>query len=94
MYVHRLRAGIAAMTAALAGTDAIVFSGGAGAGSARLRRQACAGLGFLGVTLDERANDAATADAVVSPSTAETAVVVVQAREDVVVAREVRRLLG
>ena len=82
------------MAAALDGADAIVFSGGAGTGSARLREETCSRLGFLGVTLDERANDQASDDAVVSGADAATAVVVVQAREDVVIAREVRRLVG
>jgi len=39
VYLHRLRALVAAMVAAMGGIDGLVFTGGAGEGSARLRRR-------------------------------------------------------
>ena len=48
VYVHRLRAGIAAMAAALGGVDAIAFTGGVGEHAAEIRDETAAGLGFLG----------------------------------------------
>ena len=53
---HRLRAGIAAMAAAMDGLDALVFTGGVGEHAPLVRAEACAGLGFLGVQADEAAN--------------------------------------
>jgi acetate kinase len=50
VYLHRLRAGIAAMAAALDGLDTLVFTGGVGEHSAEIRARTTAGLGFLGVT--------------------------------------------
>jgi acetate kinase len=44
VYVHRLRAQIAAMVAAAGGIDALVFTGGIGEHSRRVRDDACAGL--------------------------------------------------
>jgi acetate kinase len=73
--VHRLRGGIGAMAASLGGLDVLVFTGGVGENSARVRELACEGLAHLGVP--DRA-----------------AVLVVPAREDVEVARQVRELLG
>jgi acetate kinase len=49
VYVHRLRAGIGAMVASLGGLDALVFTGGVGENSARIRELACEGLAYLGV---------------------------------------------
>jgi acetate kinase len=49
VYIHRLRAGIAAMVASLGGLDALVFTGGVGERAARVRELACAGLEHLGV---------------------------------------------
>jgi acetate kinase len=49
VYIHRLRAGIGAMAASLGGLDALVFTGGVGEGSARIRELACTGLAHLGV---------------------------------------------
>jgi acetate kinase len=49
VYVHRARAGVAAMVASLGGLDALVFTGGVGERSARVRQLVCEGLGHLGV---------------------------------------------
>jgi acetate kinase len=48
VYLHRLRAAIAAMIAAIGGVDAIAFTGGVGERSEEIRSEAVAGLGFLG----------------------------------------------
>jgi acetate kinase len=58
VYTHRLRAGIAAMAAALGGLDVLVFTGGVGENSPVVRSQAAARLGFLGVRLDAGRNEA------------------------------------
>jgi acetate kinase len=94
VYLHRLRAGIAAMAAALGGLDALVFTGGVGEGAARVRAGAADGLGFLGVELDAQANATATADAEIGASGAPVRMLVVTAREDLEIARQVRALLG
>jgi len=94
VYLHRLRAGLAAMAASMGGLDGVIFTGGAGQNSARLRRDACRGLGFLGLVIDDDANERSSADRVVSPPGASGAVVVVAAREDLEIAGLVRTLLG
>jgi acetate kinase len=94
VYVHRLRAGIAAMVAALGGLDALVFTGGVGERAAEIRARAVAGLGFLGVALDEHANADATADAEIGANGAAARTIVVTAREDLEVARQVRARLA
>lgn len=95
VYVHRLRAGIAAMTAAMGGLDAIVFTGGVGERSAQVRAAAAARLGFLGVDLDGELNSAAVGpdDGRISPSGARVPALVIRAREDLEIAREVRACL-
>jgi acetate kinase len=45
VYVHRLRAGIGAMAAALHGLDALVFTGGVGENAAPIRDRAAEGFG-------------------------------------------------
>ncbi len=93
--VHRLRAGIAAMTAALGGLDVLVFTGGVGERAPRIRALAAAGLGFLGVALDSERNAAAVPppDREVGADGAPVRVVVVEAREDLEIARQVRAVL-
>ncbi len=94
VYQHRLRAGIAAMAAAMGGLDALVFTAGVGEHQPRIRQDACQGLAFLGVALDAAANLAAEDDADLSPPGARVRVLLVHAREDLEIARETRRLLA
>lgn len=94
VYVHRLRAGIAAMTAAMDGTDAVVFTGGVGEHSHEVREEAARGLGFLGVAVDPGRNRALRGDGDVSARSARVRTLVVAAREDLEIARQVRRTLG
>ena len=93
VYVHALRAGIARMAASMRGIDAVVFTGGIGERSSEIRALAAAGLGFLGIGLDEALNGQVAGDADVSAPEASVRTLVVQAREDLQMAREIRRLL-
>jgi acetate kinase len=87
VYVHRLRAGIAAMAAAMDGLDALVFTGGVGEHAPAIRARAVAGLEFIGVGLDPHRNAAVTGDGPIGDRT-----LVVTAREDLEMARQVRAL--
>jgi acetate kinase len=91
---HRARALVAAMAAALGGIDVLAFSGGVGEHQPRLRAAVVDGLGFLGLALDADRNRAARGDAVIGAPGAPAGVVVVEAREDLVIAEQVRRVLG
>jgi acetate kinase len=94
VYLHRLRGAIAAMTAALGGLDVLVFTGGVGEHSAPVRARTASGLSFLGVAINERANAAVAPDQDVSSFGAVVHTVVIEAREDLEIATEVRRLLS
>jgi acetate kinase len=94
VYVHRLVAAIAAMAAAMAGLDGLVFTGGVGENAARVRADACSALAFLGVELDPDRNADAEGDVLLSAAGTSVAVVVVHAREDLEIARQVRRALA
>jgi acetate kinase len=94
VFTYRVAGAVAAMTAALGGIDALVFTAGVGEHSADVRARVCERLGFLGVAIDVEANREATADADIAAEGSPVRVVVLHAREDVVAARAVRRLLG
>jgi acetate kinase len=94
IYVYRIQTSVAAMVAAMEGIDALVFTGGAGEASSRLRADACARLGFLGIRLDGSKNKALTGDDFASLIDIAPAVLVVEAREDIEIARHVRKLLA
>jgi acetate kinase len=94
VYLHSLRAGIAAMAAALGGLDVLVFTGGVGERSAAVRKQTVDGLGFLDLALDQELNLSARGDLAVSAAGASAATLVVAAREDLEIARQVRAVLA
>ena len=94
VYLHRLKGSIASMVAALAGFDALVFTGGVGEHSAPVRQRACAGLRFLGAELDEALNlEEADGDRELSASATRARIFVIEAREDKEIARGVRAVL-
>jgi acetate kinase len=96
VYVHRIKKYIGAYAALLGGPDAIVFTGGIGENSAKVRQLVCEGLVYMGVVLDVDQNarcDAKTGGGVVEISTsrAPTKVLVVETDEERMIAREVVR---
>jgi len=66
MFTHRVVRESGAMVACLQGLDVLAFSGGIGEHDAQLRAQVGQRLGWLGVRVDDAANQAATGDDVVA----------------------------
>lgn len=92
VYVHRLRAGIAAMAIALDGFDVLVFTGGVGENAPLLRARTAAGLGALGVGLDATRNATVDEDTDIGAAAAPVRTLVINAREDLEIAGQVRSL--
>jgi acetate kinase len=93
MFVRRAASGIGAAATALERLDGVVFTGGIGEGAAEVRSAICRRLSQLGVS-DPPEAPAEDGDAVLSDAGSKLAVLRVHAREDVVMAREVARLLA
>lgn len=93
VYTHRLVGAVAAMAAATGGLDVLAFTGGVGEHSTGVRRRAAAGLAFLGVALDPAGNDAVNGDGDIGAVGATVRTVVVEAREDLQIARATRFLM-
>jgi acetate kinase len=97
VYLHRLRAEIAAMAAALGGVDVLVFTGGVGENAPEIRSRAAAGLAFLGVAVDDSRNNLGKDDRgddwEITAAGATARTYVIAAREDEQIAREVRSVL-
>lgn len=94
VHAHRLRSAIAAMAAALGGVEVLVFTGGIGEHSIEVRGETVAGLGFLGLALDETRNASLVGDGEITAEGATARTVVVTAREELEIARQVRTTLG
>lgn len=82
---------IGSMTAVLGGLDALVFTGGIGENSPRVRRDLVESFAFAGAHLDDEANETAISDVDVARGSSVIRILVIRAREDLVILREVLR---
>jgi acetate kinase len=82
------------MAAVLGGLDALVFTGGIGEHSARVRDDLARALAYLGLRLDGDRNAAVEGDTDIAAADSAVRTLVITAREDLAVLREVTRLLG
>jgi acetate kinase len=94
VYLHRLARETAAMTAATGGLDLLVLTGGVGEHSWQVREELAGALPHLGLALDAGLNRSTTADADISAPGAAVRTVVVTAREDLEIRRQVLEVLG
>jgi acetate kinase len=92
LYCHTARKHIAAMAAAMDGIDTLVFAGGIGEHAHQVRQTICAGLTFLGISLDRRANTSSR-PIISSPSSA-VKVRIIQTDEERVMALATAKMRG
>jgi acetate kinase len=92
-FAYQIRKTIGAYAAAMAGIDALVFTGGIGENSVRLRAGVCEGLEFLGIRLDPVENASSSGDRVISYADRPVKVVVLATNEEIVVGRETYRFM-
>ena len=88
MFADRVRATIGALAVTLGGVDALIFTAGVGENSANLRAAICNGLECLGLHLDHDRNSTASPDADIASQPSPSRILVVESREDVLIARE------
>jgi len=94
VYAYRIAGAVAAMSVALGGFDALVFTAGVGEHSPAVRSAVCERLEFLGVRLDSERNAHPTADPDIAEPGSNVRVLVIAAHEELVAARAVRTLLA
>jgi acetate kinase len=88
VFCHRVRKCIGAYAAALGGLDALAFGGGVGENAPRIRARICAGFEWLGLELDDEANDRCVgSECRISGTDSSVGVDVVPVREEEAIAR-------
>ena len=92
-YEYRVAKYIGAYTAAMNGVDAIAFTAGVGENGPVTRTGVCSYLGYLGVKIDEEANQRRGADNLISTKDSKVAVCVIPTNEELAIARETLRLV-
>jgi acetate kinase len=91
LFVYRIGRELGSLAAALGGLDAIVFTAGIGEHATEIRARVCADARWLGVTLDEVANNKGGPR--ISLPASKVSVWVIPTDENLMVARHTRHLL-
>jgi len=92
LFVYRIGREIGSLTAALGGLDALVFTGGIGENSRSLRERVCADAAWLGVDLDQAANEANGPR--ITTATSRVAAWTIPTNEELMIARHTKRLIA
>jgi acetate kinase len=94
VYVHRIVQTIGAMAATLGGIDALVFTAGVGERAVEIRKRVCEKFNYLGLVLDQAANETCKPDADIATRASTVRILVIATREDLTIVRETRRLVA
>ena len=92
-YCYRVAKYIGAYVAAMNGVDVICFTAGIGENAALVRSMVCEYLGYLGVKVDQEANNKRGEDIAISTADSRTTVMVIPTNEELAIARETVRLV-
>ena len=84
---------IAKYAVAMNGVDYIIFTGGVGENQINIRKGICKQLEFMGVELDEEANNVRSEEKVISKSNSKVKVYVIPTNEELMIAKETQRLI-
>ena len=92
-FCYRVAKYIGSYVAAMNGVDAICFTAGVGENSPIIRNIVCEYLGYLGIELDQEANNKRGLDLVISTPGSKTKVLVIPTNEELAIARETAQLV-
>ena len=83
---------VGAYAAAMGGVDVLVFTAGVGENSGPTRAAVCEGLEFLGIRIDLEKNDVRGKEADISAADSRVRVLVIPTNEELMIARDTKRL--
>lgn len=92
-FIYRVAKYIGSYTAVMNGVDAIVFTAGVGENDKVTRAGICEYLGFLGVKIDDEANNVRGERKIISTPDSKVKVMVVPTNEELAIARETMRVI-
>lgn len=94
MFAYRAAQYIGSYVAAMNGVDAIAFTAGIGENNFKVRKAICDYLGYLGITIDDKANAVRGEEIKLSTDDSKVAVYVIPTNEELAIARETVALVG
>ncbi len=91
-FAYRVRKYIGAYAASMGGLDSIVFTGGIGENSSKIRAMVCHRLEFLGVRIDIEQNSNTTGEGSIASNDSDVEVLIVPTNEELMIARDTMEL--
>ena len=85
-FAYEVRKYVGAYAAAMGGVDAVIFTAGVGENDKVIRAMACEGLEFMGLKLDETANDVRGKETVISAADSKVKVLLIPTNEELMIA--------
>ena len=91
-FAYEVRKYVGAYAAAMGGVDAVIFTAGVGENDKAIRSMVCAGLDFMGLKLDEAANDVRGKETVISAADSKVKVLLIPTNEELMIAVDTAEL--
>ena len=91
---YRIVKYIGSYVAAMNGVDAIAFTGGIGENATPVREAVVKSLGYLGITLDEEANQTRGENKIISTPDSKVTVAIVPTNEELAICQETAELVS
>ena len=92
-FIYRAAKYVGAYTAAMNGVDVICFTAGVGENGPNTRKGICNYLGYLGVELDDKANEVHGEETIISTPNSKVTVICLPTNEELAIARETEALV-
>ena len=92
-YCYRVAKYVGSYVAAMNGVDVICFTAGVGENGPIVRNMVCEYLGYLGIEIDQEANNKRGLDIAITTPDSKTTVMVIPTNEELAIARETVRLV-
>jgi acetate kinase len=93
VFTYRIKKYVGAYAAAMGGIDALVFTGGIGENSPKVRNDVCSDMDFLGINLDPKLNENPDGEAIISSNDSSTKVLRIPTNEELVIAMDTEKIV-
>ena len=91
-FAYEVRKYVGSYAAAMGGVDAVIFTAGVGENDKAIRAMVCQGLDFMGLKLDDAANDVRGKEAVISAADSKVKVLLIPTNEELMIAIDTAEL--
>ncbi len=93
VFTYRIKKYVGSYAAAMGGLDALVFTGGIGENSVKVRKDVCSDLEFIGIQLDDKLNNNGKGEFIITKENSPTKVLRVPTNEELVIAMDTEKIV-